>query len=273
MKFIEANKTFVRYKLWPVDSNSVIITETRYPYRKVVFESGSIAAIKCSLKPLDSSVYDFNRKNVIRFNGVSWLRPVYNFSLERSVNPGTAVQVGFGYINHATNLYQNDCKGQIFCAGVKFYTNCLYGRNAHLLKGFYLSPSLYYITYNYQETAEYYINLGWGNSVDRHQVMDQFSLQAGALMLNLGNQFIFSNLFSVNIYGGIGIGYVSDRLVKSGVPAGLSSDYTIYHQSPVGLLSGYGLVSEQGSDLISVMVGGGFEIGVLIGRKGRGLKR
>jgi hypothetical protein len=135
------------------------------------------------------------RRNAIKMAFLSPLTGVTAFSYERALKPGRSMEftlslIGLGFNN------PEDAVGLGLKAGYKFIRSpdhYIRGmRYAHVLKGGYVKPEFAFARYNLRSKDEEVIK--------------------AALMVNLGKQWVFSDVFLVELYVGAGYGLTSSRI-------------------------------------------------------------
>jgi hypothetical protein len=126
---------------------------------------------------------------------LSPLTGVTAFSYERALKPGRSMEftlslIGLGFNN------PEDAVGLGLKAGYKFIRSpdhYIRGmRYAHVLKGGYVKPEIAFARYNLRSKDEEVIK--------------------AALMVNLGKQWVFSDVFLVDLYIGAGYGMTTSRI-------------------------------------------------------------
>ncbi len=169
---------------------------------KIVLENGKELVFQD--KMTDPELYTDNSKNAWKLGLFSPLTGALSAGYERSIKPGQSVEgsvgiIGLG-ISEALNYNQ---KGACFKAGYKFIMTPDYilkgMKYSHLLKGWYFRPDINLAVYN--RDFEYYDYLNNTYVSSRGEVI------AGAITLSFGKQWVLSNVFLVDIYGGLGYGF------------------------------------------------------------------
>jgi hypothetical protein len=218
---------------------------------KIVFENGRTESYKASLK--DPELYVGQAGNAIKLNFLSPLFGYTLFGFERSIKPGRSWEASLGFIGLGKNQvidysywdpysqpdeYKRDAKGICVGFGYKFIrTPDFINRDiryAHLLQGTYIKPMMYTGYYN-----ENVLDNKTGSVV-----VDTRDVYYGSIMLELGKQWIFSDQFMFDLYGGIG--YCFDNIKDNGdYTYSISDESSAHHftnvrlgQSPGFALSG-----------------------------------
>lgn len=135
------------------------------------------------------------RRNAVKMAFLSPLTGTSSFSYERALKPGRSMEftlslIGLGFNN------PEDAAGIGLKAGYKFIRSpdhFIRGmRYAHLLKGGYVKPEFSFARYDLRTKHEEVIK--------------------AALMVNLGKQWVFSDVFLVDLYFGVGYGMTTARI-------------------------------------------------------------
>ena len=206
----------------------------------------------------DPDYYTDQHKNNIKWSFSGIMFNHLTFIYERSLTPSTSFEggislIGVGYSPDGENLGTENLRnpsGVGFRAGYKlkrspdvYLSKMRYG---HILKGAYFKPEL--ILSIYGEDVNTF-------SKDPSQAYETARKNAtsGALMMNLGKQWIFSDQFSLDIYFGIGYGFSNSENYEWGEDN--------YRDSPSTLMYGFLLVPE-----IPLAFSGGFNIGYVFGK-------
>jgi hypothetical protein len=135
------------------------------------------------------------RRNAIKMAFLSPLTGVTAFSYERALKPGRSIEFTLSLIGMGFNNPE-DAAGLGLKAGYKFIRSpdhYIRGmRYAHVLKGGYVKPELAFARYNLRSKDEEVIK--------------------AALIVNLGKQWVFSDVFLVDLYIGAGYGMTTSRI-------------------------------------------------------------
>lgn len=177
----------IKYKT--ADSD-IILGITKDQVMEVIFASGETMKIENAMD--DISNYADQKKNVVKFRLFSPLSGYSSFSYERCLKPGKSIELTVGIIGLGLHVLRDANVGTTFRVGYKlikspdFYIKGL--RYGHLLKGLYFMPEFAFSSYS----------------------NDSGSCVAGAVLLNLGYQWVFNNTLSVDIFWGLGYGLNSN---------------------------------------------------------------
>lgn len=169
---------------------------------KVVLSNGR--EIKFIDPLTDPTSYADDKKKAIKIHFLSPLLEHLAFSYEKSIKPGRSFESGIGFIGVGfdTDL-SSKSSGIALSAGYKFMkTPDFYTQRykyAHILKGSYVKPELLLSVYR----NEYDNNFFFGAP----QMTGKQDIVAGALIINLGKQVVYSNSFVVDYSFGVGYGF------------------------------------------------------------------
>jgi hypothetical protein len=193
--------------------NNILMGIDKNDVSKVILSSGMVMNFRNSM--YDQNNYEGQSKNCIKFRLLSPLYQYCDFTYERSLKPGSSLECSIGIVGLGER-YGDDLSGVSFRFGYKFIKSpdfYLKGlRYAHLLKGAYLRPEI--ATSIYDRNANHIFSM--------------------AILFNVGNQWIFNNLFAIDLYFGLGYGYSSDNTfnLQYGYSTG-SKDF------PIAISSGF----------------------------------
>lgn len=176
-----------------VDKNNVL---------KIIFQDGREMTFSHTM--FGKEHYETQRKNAIK---LSFLSLVYNsptFSYERSIKPGQSMVFGLGVIGAGYDAPEENARGVILKAGYKFMTSPSYYnrklRYAHILKGGYVKPEITFVTYT---------SLVYGIDYDGYgfDYEERGRTTLCTIMITGGKQWVFNDIFLIDLFGGIGYGF------------------------------------------------------------------
>lgn len=170
---------------------------------KVIFSNGKELTFRKEISNPDN--YLDNRRNALKVDFLSPLTGNTTFYYERSLKPGRSIEAGLGIIGLGVDVDDRNAAGFFVKFGAKFIKSpdfYLRGmRYAHILKGAYVKPELtlgYYARdYDVWYDPYYY---GYPSTERRNNFN-------GALLLNVGKQWVFDNSFLVDFFFGIGYAF------------------------------------------------------------------
>ncbi|MDP4210313.1 MAG: hypothetical protein Q8928_15985 [Bacteroidota bacterium] len=201
-------------KYQPKDNN-IIVGIDKNEVLKVILSTGVVMNFQNTMT--DKESYKDQKKNAIKFRLLSPLYQYSDFTYERSLKPGSSIECSIGIIGLGEH-YGDKLNGISLRLGYKFIKSpnfYLKGiRYAHLLKGMYFRPEI--------ATSFYTKNSN--------------NIFATAVLFNIGNQWIFNDMFLVDLYLGLGYGYSSEDSfnIQYGYSTGASS-------FPLAISSGFRL--------------------------------
>lgn len=242
-KIKEVGLDEIKYLL-PEYSADVVFAIDKDHISKIIFENGEEMAFQKEMT--NPANYEDNRKNALKVEFLSPLLGSTTFSWEHSLKPGRSIEATLGIAGLGLDTWDNPAGvftkfGYKFIKSPDFYLRGL--RYAHLLKGTYVKPELA-------------LGLVSQDVMRWHQEYDPYSqywysttyetretVFAGAVMVVLGKQWIFDNIFAVDLHVGLGYGFYTN-----------SDNYSSEYHS--GFIVG--------SSDFPIATSGGFKIGLLI---------
>ncbi len=258
VKLIEIGTDEIRFKDFDNPDGPMFSIE-KEKVSKVEMENGDEITIKNVKSFDDPDYYTDQNKNNIKWSFSGLMFNHLTFIYERSLTPSTSFEGGFslvgvGYAPSGENLGEYNLRnpsGVGFRAGYKlkrspdvYLSKMRYG---HILKGAYFKPEI--ILSVYSEDVPTFAKPPSQTGYD----IARKNATSGALMMNLGKQWIFSDQFSLDIYFGIGYGFSNSENYK------FEDDN--YRDTPASLMYGFLLVPE-----IPLAFSGGFNIGYVFGK-------
>lgn len=196
----ELGEDEVKYTMEETDDLVYVIDKDRI--EKIVFESGKEMVFHGKMN--DPELYLGQNKNAFKVGMFSPMTGALSLGYERSLKPGASVEGTLGLIGVGIEeaRYDNPV-GAYIKAGYKFINTpdfALKGmRYSHVLKGGYVKPEFAFSTY--QRDMSLYNGQTGTYTESRENIV------AGALILNFGKQWVMSNVFLIDLYGGIGYGF------------------------------------------------------------------
>jgi len=179
---------------------------------RIMFEDGRELTFEKRLS--NPANYAENRKNALKVDFLSPATGNTTFSYERSLKPGRSVEGTLGIIGLGMDNADRNPGGLFVKFGYKFIKDpdfYLRGMQyAHLLKGSYVKPE---IALGYLKRDYYSWNDKWddnGNWIG-NEIFERREAFSGTIQLVLGKQWVFDNVFLIDLYGGIGYGFYTDK--------------------------------------------------------------
>lgn len=196
---VEIGLDVIKYKPYN-DSESPILNMDVNSISKLVLEDGQELTFKDPFN--DPAMYADQKKNAIKLNFLALFTGSTQITFEHSVKPGQSWEatlgiVGLGYDAAGTNPWGVSTKfGYKFIKTPDFRMRGM--RYAHLLKGGYVRPEVIFNVYSFDSYS--YSNSYYGEPTRATSV-------SGAIVLNLGKQWVFGDSFMVDLFGGVGFGF------------------------------------------------------------------
>lgn len=193
-KVIEVGVDEIKYVLFE-DQDGVVYVVDKTAIAKIEFATGNTEVYIDDFSNPD--FYEGQKKNAIKMNFLSPLFGHTQLAYERNLYPGQSIEISLGFIGLGRD--DRDINPAGFYSGVsyKFFHKPLFFRRgtrySHLLSGSYIRPEVSFGFYNYDNRRDN------GNSN-----ISRDSRSFGALMLNFGKQFVFSDIFLLDYYVGLG---------------------------------------------------------------------
>ena len=195
---VELGEEYIKYT--QEDTKELVFSIDAVRIEKVVFASGKEFTFMDRM--VDEELYSDHSKNAFKIGILSPVAGALSFGYERSIKPGASIDVSLGLIGVGfEEVNQSNVGGAYFDVGYKFMSKPNIHTSGssyrHLLSGFYFKPKVALAMYG-QDFDFYY---PYPSTSARHNVI------AGALLLDLGWQWIIGDAFLLNMYGGFGYGF------------------------------------------------------------------
>lgn len=246
VKILEIGPNEIKYKIFSEPEGPIFIMD-KDRILEVVFENGRIEKYVSPLK--DAEFYVDQKKRAVKMNFLSPLMGYTQLAYEQNLKPGRSYEISLGIIGLGRNqeleywdetAHKEDQSGFFGSFGYKFIrvpdfttNNQKYG---HILQGLYVKPEV---------MVGYFSNNGY--NYDNNTILKR-KTTFGAALVNLGKQWVFSDVFLIDLYGGIGYAFKNR--------SNDSNDYFNYNGRLYGVLTG----NEDADFAFS----GGFRIGILL---------
>jgi hypothetical protein len=280
VKILEIGSDEIRYRIWPVDESMPVMVERKDRIRKIILSNGTVMKFAES-EFVDASNYSNQRKANIKIDLFAVLSGTTSIAYEQSIEPGRSWEVGVGMIGlGAKNPDNENRSGAFFRAGYKFINQPDYYmkgmRYSHILKGSYIRPEIcshfYNVKSNYTDISSTYNSSSSTYTVKSTNTDKTTRYSAAAFMLNFGKQWVFSDVFLVDVFVGGGLGYGNSNVIdeKKTESTYTSSSYPYnysdyYYQNDGSVMgTGFGIGHNKRLGFAGQM---GLKLGVLIGSK------
>lgn len=206
-KVIEIGLVEVKYVI-PEKYKDVVMVIAKDDIEKIKYANGE--EVTFTNEMYDKKSYAENHLNVIKFHLFSPLNTTLSFGYEHSLGAGKSVEATLGIVGIGYDPLEIKPAGAYFQLGYKFIKSpdfYLRGmRYAHLLKGTYFKPEIAFSGFSYANT---YYDMFSNPTGSRRKVY------AGAILLNVGKQWVFDNRFSIDFSVGFGYGVINESSYKS----------------------------------------------------------
>lgn len=204
-KIKEVGMDEIKYAL-PDYPEDVAFSIDKEVVKKAVFSNGK--ELEFSKEMTNPENYADNFKNAWKIDFISPLTGNLTFAWEHSIKPGHSYELSLGIIGAGVNINEDDHGGVFVKAGYKFIRSpdfYMRGmRYAHVLKGSYIKPEIQLGFYTTDESEYYYDYNYYSGSYTKHE---DVGVLTGALLLNIGKQWVYDNSFLMDMYVGIGYGF------------------------------------------------------------------
>jgi len=247
-----------------------VMVERKDRIRRIILSNGTVMKFAES-EFEDATNYENQRKMAIKLDLFSVLSGTTSIAFEQSIKPGSSWEVGIGMIGLGSNPSSLPVRsGAFFRGGFKFINTPDYYlkgmRYTHILKGAYIRPELAIHVFDQSSSTieGKYNSSTFTYNYYQTESKDRFS--GSALMLNFGKQWVFSDIFLVDVFvgGGIGLGNKSN-LSSTTTLINQNSYWDYYSESPDSPMgTGFGVSHEGGISFAGQM---GLKLGILLGAK------
>ncbi|HEY0054399.1 MAG TPA: hypothetical protein VGB63_03495 [Pedobacter sp.] len=254
-KIVEVLEGEIKYKLF-FDQNGPLYTVDKDRLTKIIYQTGREEAFTGSLR--DAALYADQSRKAIKLNFLSPLAGYTQLSYEQNVKPGRSYELTLGIIglgkrqkvdSYETNTdgsadFYRNAGGAFLGAGYKFIKLPNFVRNgdkySHILQGLYAKPEIMLGAYSQNKSPRY---------LNSSRNTEKETVAFGAVIINLGKQWVLGDAFILDFYGGLG--------------------YALDNQSTDELFDNYGgnhfgIIAAGDSGL---GFSGGFKIGMLLDKK------
>lgn len=251
----------IKYKIYKNPEGPVYTIE-KARILKVVYQNGRTEVYQ-STNMNDAELYADQAKNAIKINFLSPLLGFTQLNFEHNLRPGRSYELTLGIIglgkkqelgyfsSSSTATTYREQSGVFFGGGFKLsrMPDLVSGKERynHIMQGAYIKPELLFGFYS--QNLNSYNPSTFKNNIVRKNV------SFGALMLNLGKQWVLGDIMVLDVYGGLG--YAIDNLHDNQTTNGetLESDFLGNHFVVLtGADSGLGF-------------SGGIKVGILLNKK------
>jgi hypothetical protein len=180
----------------------IVIGIDKAKVEKIIFEDGRELIMDNAM-----SVYEDlskQRKNGLKFNLFLPISGGYALSYERSLKPARSIEGEIGLISTSgdADMDRPEATGMFIKAGFKMMRSPDYYmrgmKYAHILKGSYVKPEIAITSFTYDK--------GMPNSTE-YTGQESGTTTKMAVLINVGKQIIYSNLFAIDFFVGAGYAF------------------------------------------------------------------
>jgi hypothetical protein len=213
VKVTEVLPDMVKY-VFHNGADSIIMGVDREELQKIAFANGAVQTFIAEM--INPENYAGQHKSALK---VDFLSPAFDhitINYERSIKPGMSWETGVSFIGvGALGIETRPTSGAIFSGGIKFiHSPDFYASRqhyAHILKGGYIRLQGYLGFYTQTYPSSYYTNVNntYPYNTTYTNITEKDNYTVGALHIQFGKQYIFNDIFLLDIYGGLGYHFVS----------------------------------------------------------------
>lgn len=202
----EISENEIKYVLPEHRSDLFFVIDTD-KVEKIIFADGKVQLFEKKWQEQESiaensmHLFEIQRRNALKLDFLSLIGKTMALTYERSLSPGRSLEFSIGAVGIGFAENDDKASGILFRGGYKLARNpdfFLRGmRYAHILKGPYLKMEL--------DLASYRVE-GYKEWMDWNSEKEMYTINKWAILVVLGNQWVFSDSFVVDLYSGIGVG-------------------------------------------------------------------
>lgn len=215
-KVLEVNEAEIKYKIF-TDQEGPTYTVDKDRLAKIIYQGGREETFKGSLR--DIGLYEDQAKSAIKVNFIAPLLGFTQINYEHNLKPGRSYEISLGIIGlgkrQKMNNYRYDettnsssydevyrkAAGAFVGAGYKFIKLPNFIRNgdkySHIMQGIYAKPEVIVGVYGQNKYQGY-------SQQPTTATQEKETVAMGALVINLGKQWVLGDAFLIDIYGGAG---------------------------------------------------------------------
>ena len=210
---IEIGIEVVKYRVYQRPDSPILNMET-IKISKLITKDGDEFTFSDPF--FDPALYLDQKKNALKISFVSSLIGSTQFTYERSLKPGQSLETTLGIIGLGWDASGTNPRGATFKFGYKFIKTPDFRmpgmRYNHLLKGGYVRPEIIMNFYTFDSYQDY------SGAVRESSI-------SGAVVINMGKQWIYADAFLIDFYFGVGYGFSSDDYYENSVNYGFMGPF------------------------------------------------
>ncbi len=190
---------------------------------KIVYASGKVqvfdlqAELSENIEQNSEDLFQIQAKNALKFDFISLVNNTITLTYERCLKPGRSWEFSLGIIGLGVAEDKEDkASGILFRGGYKlirspdFYLKGM--RYAHIMKGSYAKFEFEFASYGVEGTKDLFSS-----------TREKYTMTKWAILLVLGNKWVFNSRFVIDAYSGIGIGRNNQDQLDSTYPYGFAT--------------------------------------------------
>ncbi len=191
---------------------------------RIVFADGKVQtferqkALAETIERNSEELYQTQRKSAIKIDFLSPAVNTTSLTYERCTRPGQSLEFSVGAVGLGFADWDEKASGVLIRGGYKFMRNPdFYMRDmryAHILKGRYLKTEFDFASYQV-ETDRY--------AFDFENKIEKYNLTKWAILIVFGNQWVFNDIFLIDLYSGIGLGSNNQSELDDSYPYGFTT--------------------------------------------------
>jgi hypothetical protein len=200
----EIGTTEIKYIIEEINPD-VLIAIKKDEVDQIIFSNGNIQKFESeeelqeSIEQNSADLFVMQKKNALKIDFLSPINNTLSLTYERCLKPGRSLEFSLGAVGIGFAEKEDNASGILFRGGYKlvrspdFYLKGM--RYAHILKGPYAKLEFDFASYKIDGQTDPF-------SSER----ENYNLTKWAFLLVLGNQWIFSDNFVIDLYSGLGVG-------------------------------------------------------------------
>jgi len=206
-KVTEVLPDIVKY-IYPIDKDSIVMGIDKDELQKIVFSNGAVQMFVDAM--INPEHYSDQHKHDLKIDFIAPAMNHLTIDYEKSIKPGMSWESGVIIVGVGSSSGFNPASGAIVGGGIKFiHTPDFTSRGqhyTHILKGSYVRLQAYagYYTENYTSNSS---NNYYPYSSSSANVNDKYTV--GGFHVQFGKQYVFDDIFLLDIYYGIGYSFVN----------------------------------------------------------------
>lgn len=240
-KVIEVGVDVVKYKNYPVKDNAAIFSIEKFKILEIAMEDGTRISINQSKDGgINAEEFFYGQKTqAVKFDFFAPLNDNLILKYETVHRPGRSFEGWIGIPGIGFDLLSDDNsrpRGIFIGAGYKFISMPDYVfsnmRRSHILKGYYVRPSAIFTAHSFDQVSS-----TWDPIIGLTQVKERVSVVGFGILIYGGRQWIFDDIFLIDINLGIGYGFTSgDKISLYGFVKSSSTPLIFNSSVSIGFL-------------------------------------